>query len=172
MSRADERQRGKVVGVLAFASFSLLHGFAGGIRMESFDCPHWSGFSRQPSDEKAAPARAVFSFSASAHHTSRLPRCFGTSGAESTFLQARAYSQERWWTVRGHQNRWAEAGTGRPCGLRAPPTIELAGQMKAPASDDGRLRAPATFIGLMSRIADCAAIAQSSRQPANVSTAS
>lgn len=33
MSRADERQRGKVFGVLAFASFSLLHGFAGGIRM-------------------------------------------------------------------------------------------------------------------------------------------
>ncbi|CEF35015.1 hypothetical protein XAC40_1300017 [Xanthomonas citri pv. citri] len=33
MSRADERQRGKVFGVYAFASFSLLHGFAGGIRM-------------------------------------------------------------------------------------------------------------------------------------------
>ncbi|WP_217490841.1 hypothetical protein, partial [Xanthomonas euvesicatoria] len=50
----------------------------------------------------------------------------------------------------------AEAGTGRPCGLRAPPTIELASQIKAPASDDGRLRAPATFIGLIVPITDFA----------------
>ncbi|MCC4631360.1 hypothetical protein ABQW55_000855 [Xanthomonas citri pv. malvacearum] len=105
MSRADERQRGKVVGVSAFASFSLLHGFAGGIRMGVSIIAPLTGDSRQPSDEKAALAGAVFSFSASAHHTSRLPRCFGASGTESTLLQERVDSQERWWTVRGNQNR-------------------------------------------------------------------
>ncbi|MGW8342390.1 hypothetical protein ACWGY7_23900 [Xanthomonas axonopodis pv. khayae] len=105
MSRADERQRGKVVGVSAFASFSLLHGFAGGFRMEALVVSPLVWCSRQPSDEKTVSSKAVFSFSASAHHTSRLPRCFGTSGAESTFLQERVDSQERWWTVRGYQNR-------------------------------------------------------------------
>ncbi|WP_236494200.1 hypothetical protein [Xanthomonas phaseoli] len=55
MSRADERQRGKVVGVLAFASFSLLHGFAGGIRIEPSDSP-LTGFSRQPIDWFFPPA--------------------------------------------------------------------------------------------------------------------
>ncbi|PPT32341.1 hypothetical protein XabCFBP2524_20055 [Xanthomonas axonopodis pv. begoniae] len=63
MSRADERQRGKVFGLWAFASYSLLHGFAGGIRMGVSIVPHWSGVSRQSSDEKAALAGAVFSFS-------------------------------------------------------------------------------------------------------------
>ncbi|MDT7826777.1 hypothetical protein, partial [Xanthomonas hortorum] len=72
------------------------------------------------SEEKAALAGAVFSFSASAHYTGGLPRCFGTSGAESTFLQERAYSQERWWTVRGHQNRIGRSGNRQA--LRPPRT--------------------------------------------------
>ncbi|MFS8422347.1 hypothetical protein EIQ17_22355 [Xanthomonas campestris pv. campestris] len=63
MSRADERQRGKVVGVWAFASFSLLHGFAGGIRMGVWISAPLTGDSRQPSDEKTASPKAVFSFS-------------------------------------------------------------------------------------------------------------